>query len=287
MGETVHRKPLPGTKQMKVAITGATGFLGKAVTKKLEAQKISYTTLDRKRYDLLKPKSLKNFVSGKDIIIHLAAVNRGENIELLKVNTLGTLSLLEAVAQYAPNAKIIFSSTFQVYIEESLYGLSKKFAEDLISQYIKKTGLTGIIFKISNIYGPGGRPFYNSVIATLAYLIKNNEPLKINGDGSQKRDFVYVDDVVDAITKAIRTKLKNPLEVIDICSGKEISINEVLGIIRRASGKKIKVKYNRGVKEKPWPTSGKSFDHALKLLNWKPTTPLTKGLKSVITYEKR
>lgn len=267
---------------MKVAITGATGFLGKAVIKKLEAQKISYITLDRKIHDLLNPKSLKDLVSRKDVIIHLAAVNRGENIELLKVNILGTLSLLEATAQYAPNAKIIFSSTFQVYLEESLYGLSKKFAEDLISQYIKKTSLTGMILRISNIYGPGGRPFYNSVIATLAHLIKNDEPLKINGDGSQKRDFVYVDDVADAITRAIGAKLKNPLEIIDICSGKETSINEVLGIITRVSGKKIKVEYNKGVKEKPWPTSGKSFTKAQKLLGWKPQTTLVEGLSQIM-----
>lgn len=270
---------------MKVAITGASGFLGRAVIERLETKKIPHIAFDRKKHDLLNPKSLKKLVSGKDVIIHLAAVNKGENLELVKVNTLGTLSLLEAAAQYAPNAKIIFSSTFQVYLEESLYGLSKKFAEDLISQYIKKTSLTGMILRISNIYGPGGRPFYNSVIATLAHLIKNDEPLKINGDGSQKRDFVYVDDVADAITRAIGAKLKNPLEIIDICSGKETSINEVLGIITRVSGKKIKVEYNKGVKEKPWPTRGKNSDRALRLLVWKPTTSVIKGLGAVMKYK--
>lgn len=270
---------------MKVAITGGMGFLGQAVIRQLKAKKISYTAFDRKKHNLLNPQSLKYLVAGRDVIIHLAAINKGENLELVKVNTLGTLSLLEAAAQYAPNAKIIFSSTFQVYIEESLYGLSKKFAEDLILQYVKKTSLTGIIFRISNIYGPGGRPFYNSVIATLAHLIKNNEPLKINGDGSQKRDFVYVDDVADAIIKAISTKLKNPLEIIDICSGKETSINKILEIIRKASGKKIKVEYNREAREKPWPTRGKNFKQASRLLGWKPITLLAKGLNSVMKHE--
>lgn len=270
---------------MKVAITGAAGFLGRSVAGKFEAKRIPYAALDRKKHNLLEPKSLKSLISGKDIIIHLAAVNRGENTELVKVNTLGTFSLLEAAVQYAPHAKIIFSSTFQVYIKESLYGLSKKFAEDWILQYIKKTDITGIILRISNIYGPGGKPFYNSVIATLAHLIKNNEPLKINGDGSQKRDFVYVNDVADAIVKASSIKLNNPVEIVDICSGKETSINEILELIQKASGKKAKVEYNRGIKEKPWPTRGKDFKQASRLLGWKPVTPLAKGLNSVIKHE--
>lgn len=270
---------------MKVAITGATGFLGRAVTEKFEAKRIPYAVLDRKKHNLLNPRSLKSLISSKDTIIHLAAVNRGENTELVKINTLGTLSLLEAAAQYTPHAKIIFSSTFQVYIKESLYGLSKKFAEDLISQYIKKTSLAGIILRISNIYGPGGKPFYNSVIATLAHLIKSGEPLKINGNGSQKRDFVHVNDVADAIIKAGSVKLKNPLEIIDICSGKEISINGILEVMQRASGKKVKVEYNKEIKEKPWPTRDKNFKQASRLLGWKPITSLEEGLNSVIKHE--
>lgn len=270
---------------MKVAITGGEGFLGRAVIKKLEARNISYTLLNRKKHNLLNSKSLKSLVSGKDVIVHLAAVNRGENFELVKVNTMGTLSLLEAAVQYAPNAKIIFSSTFQVYIDGGLYGLSKRFAEDLISQYTKKTGLTGIILRISNIYGPGGKPFYNSIIATVVHLIKNGESLKINGDGSQRRDFVYVDDVADAIIKAIGIKLKNPMEIIDICSGRETSINKVLEVLRRVSGKKIKVEYNKEVKEKPWPTRGRNFKKSSRLLGWKPITSLGKGLDLVMRYE--
>ena len=267
---------------MSIAITGADGFLGKAVVSRLRAKKIPYSVFDFKKHNLRNPKALKSLVSEKDIIIHLAAGNRGDNIDFCKVNILGTLSLLTAVAEYAPSSKIIFASSFQVYLKDSLYGLSKKIGEDFILHYTKKTNLRGIILRISNIYGTGGKPFYNSVIATIAHLIKKGKVLKINGDGSQKRDYIFVEDVADAIIKAISFSPKNKAEIINICSGKETSINNVLRIIKQVSGKNFKVEYNKDVKEKPWPTSSKTFNKASLLLGWKPKTALSKGLKTVM-----
>lgn len=269
---------------MTIAITGAEGFLGKAVVNCLRAKKIPYTIFDFKKHNLLKPKTLKSLVSDKDIIIHLAAINRGDNIELCKTNILGTISLLEAAAKYAPSSKIIFASTFQVYLKNSLYGLSKKTGEDLIIQYTKKTNLKGIIFRISNIYGPGGKPFYNSVIATFAHLIKTGKELRVNGNGSQKRDYLYVDDVADAIIKAVHYTPKNPAEIFDICSGKETSLNSILKILKEVSGKNFKVEYNKDVKENRWPISNKTFNKATEFLNWKPKMLLSKGLKNVMNF---
>lgn len=266
----------------KIAITGSEGFLGNAITKKLRAQKIPFDSFDFKKHNLFKPESLKSLVLGKDIIIHLAAINRGDDTELIKVNVLGTLNLLSAMSKYSPNSRIILSSSFQVYLKSGLYGLSKKTDEDLIEEYTKKTGLKGMVLRISNIYGPNGKPFYNSVIATFAYLIKNNKPVTINGDGSAKRDFIYVDDVAEAFIGAALKKLKKPFEIMDICSGKAVSLNRVLKILKMASGKNFKVMYNANVKEKAWPTNRKNFKKAKSLLNWKPTTSLEEGLKSVL-----
>lgn len=269
---------------MKVAITGGQGFLGKVVLKKLKAKKISYSILDKKKHDLFDPKTLKNLVQGKDVIIHLAGVSRAENIEIGKTNIIGTLSLLEAISRYAPKARVIFSSSFQVYLKDSLYGLSKKSSEELISHYVNKMGLRATILRISNIYGPGGKPFYNSVIATLNHLIKTGQPLRINGDGSQTRDFIFVEDVADAIVKAVLIKKQKPIEIFDICSGKETALNEVLQLIKELSGKNFEVEYNRKIKETPWPTKGKNFKLAKEILKWQPVTSLRKGLKKLVEH---
>lgn len=267
---------------MKVAITGGDGFLGRVVIKKLKKNKVSVTSFNKKEHNLLKVGSLKNFVAGKDIIIHLAAVNKGENLNLIKTNILGTLCLLEAMAKFAPDARIIFSSSFQVYLNQGIYGISKRTGEDLIIEYTKKSNLKGIILRISNIYGPGGKPFYNSVIATFAHLIKKGMELKINGDGSSKRDFVYVDDVADAIVKSAQKHIKTSFEILDICSGQETTLKEMLDILEKVSCKKFQVMYNTEVKDKPWPTGDKNFTHALHLIGWKPTTTLESGLKKVM-----
>lgn len=268
-------------KTPKIAITGGEGFLGNAIIKKLKAQKIPFDTFDFKKHNLLNPKTLKSLVSGKDTIIHLAAINRGDTMELCKINILGTLSLLEAAIKYAPNSKIIFASSFQIYLNDSIYGLTKKTGEDLILQYTKKSAIRGTVLRLSNIYGPGGKPFYNSVIATFTHLIKNNEQITINGDGSAKRDFIYVQDVAEAFIKAAQTELKQ-FEIIDICSGKEVPLNHILKILKIASGKNIKIVYNKTAKEKPWPTSNKNFKMAKRLLNWEPKINLNEGLTNTL-----
>lgn len=267
---------------MKIALTGADGFIGQAVTKELENKPdIELKVFDLQKYNLLDSESLKDFVENQNIIIHLAGVNRGTNFELVQVNTLGTLSLLEAVAKYAPSARIIFASTFQVYLPQSLYGLSKKFAEDLLTQYGMNHGIKSTILRLSNVYGPGGKPFYNSVIATFAHLIKQGEKLQINGDGSQERDYVYVGDVADAFVKAAFYNQTESTEVVDICTTESSSLNQIIETIEEITDKKVEVVYNKAGKEVPWPTRDKNFERAKKVLGWEPKTLLKEGLAQV------
>lgn len=267
---------------IKVAVTGSEGFLGTAILKKLDKEKITYTPFNLKKNNLFKISTLRKFLTGVDVVIHLAAINRGQDSEMVKVNCLGTQSLLEAMNKYCPNARIIFASSFQVYLKKGLYSLTKKMAEDLIKEYSRKTNLKGTIFRISNIYGPGGKPFYNSVIATFVHLIKQNQSIQINGDGSSKRDFIYVDDVADAFSKAILYQPQKNFEIFDICSAKEVTLNQILNILKVISRKKVEIMYNKSVKEKPWPTSSKNFKIAKKLFDWGPTTTLEIGLKNTI-----
>lgn len=266
----------------KIAITGASGFIGQRVLKQLEKKEgVALRTLDRDKHNLLDQETLKDFVKGQDVIIHLAGVNRTTNYELIQTNTLGTLSILEAMVKYVPKARLVFASTFQVYLNQSLYGLSKKFAEELVKLYGLNHKLKSTILRLSNVYGPCGKPFYNSVVATLAHLIKQGEPLKINGDGSQERDYVYVEDVADAFVTSALSEQEEVTETLDICTDQSTSLNEIIETIREVSGKKVEVVYNEAAKDVPWPTKDKNFDKAKKFLGWEPKTTLKEGLSQI------
>lgn len=265
---------------MKVAVTGDQGFLGKYVIDLLKREDFVITGFDRTKHDLLGPKTLIDFVSGKDVIIHLAAVNRGIEKEIMRVNALGTKNLLEAIKEYAPMTKLIFASTFQVYIKDGVYGNSKKQAEKYINYFSKKYGIKSIILRIANIYGPGCKPYYNSVIATFVHRIKQGEPLVINGDGTQKRDYIYVLDVAKAIAQSISYEPETA-EYFDICSGKEIRLNTIVGYLRELSKKNIEVVYNKRVELYNFGIK-KNYKKAEKVLGWSPTVSLREGLEETL-----
>lgn len=250
---------------MEIGITGYTGFIGSHLYNRLKSHPdFRCHVFDRKKYCLFDIKSMKSFVENKDVIIHLAGANRAPEEELLKVNVLGTLNLMEAIRKYSQtDTRIIFSSSLQVYglrknleyLKESdelkpnnVYGLSKKFAEEIISKYYEWYGIKSLIFRISNVYGEGCKPYYNSVISTFIDLIFKKRKIIINGTGEQARDFIYISDVVDAFLKAIRHHFKG-LEVINICTGKPITINKIVSILRDVTGIPFVVEYKKDVEQ--------------------------------------
>ncbi|HEX8964930.1 MAG TPA: NAD(P)-dependent oxidoreductase [Patescibacteria group bacterium] len=259
---------------MKIAITGSKGFLGQYVIKVLEGNTI--TEFNHEKNSLFSVNSLKDFVTDQDAVIHIAGLNRATDYNLLKTNVLGTAGILEAIKQFNPKIKFIFTSSAQVLDIKNLYGVSKLEAEEIIEWYTKLTEISGIILRISNIYGPKGKPFYNSVIATFAHLIQENKPLQINGDGNQKRDYIFVSDVAEAIKSALYCN--NKFEIFDICSNTQTSLNDIIEISSRLLGKNIAVSYNKEV-----PSLGdahiQSFKRAQEILQWEPKISLEEGLR--------
>lgn len=266
---------------MKVAITGQEGFLGKSLAKELKRRKYLVSTFDRQKNDLEDYKSLKSFLSGVDVVIHLAAKNRDSNFNIFKVNTLGTLNLLEGIKEFSPSARIIFASSFQVYGKVNIYSQSKKSAEELINFFTECSNLKATILRIANIYGPGCKPFYNSVIATFSYLIKNNKEVVINGDGKQLRDYIYVDDVVKAIISSVEYKQQKKIEYFDICTGRLVSLKRIIKIFESAIKRPVKVIYNKEHQNRETITK-KTYSKARTKLRWKPKIKLEEGIKSTI-----
>jgi UDP-glucose 4-epimerase len=275
---------------MRIGVTGASGFIGGHLMNALaELPDATVTPLIRKRKNTPPTLTeLKNFVKDKQLIYHLSGVNRGSEEEILCGNILGTLRLLVAVKTYgSPETRIVFASSSQVYKHgknalkeshatepESLYGVSKKAAEDLI----RLSGLQTIVLRLSNVYGPGCRPNYNSVIATFCDRAVRRLPLRVDGNGKQERDFIYIDDVVRAFLEVGTKTHTTERAVYNISSGRVASLRQVIGNIKRA-GVGVDVEYQNG-------SAGISFgcdpSRFCKVYDWKPRTSLSLGIKHTL-----
>lgn len=281
---------------LKIAITGSNGFLGSHLVNFLVKNKKDFFVFDQKKHSFFEIASLEDFVKNKDIVFHLAGANRDTDFNLFKINALGTMGLLEAMVKFGKKgAKIVFASSFQVYrptsderllnetsmVEpSSVYGISKLVAEGLIQNYCLNKNLKGVILRFSNLYGLGGKPFYNSVISTFLQFVKNDQALIINGSGEQKRDFLSVEDAVLAMQKTIDYNPQN-CEIFNICSGKLFSLNQVVGIIKEVVvDRKIKVDYNKNAEEHPLFLKG-DFQKAKKILSWAPKTDFKNEIKKI------
>ena len=267
-------------KDLHIGITGGTGFLGKHLVKRLKEEGIDYEILDRKKYDPYDLKSLKKFVENKNVIVHLAAQNIGAIDELVKANVLGTACLLEAISKYGSSTKFIFISSVQVYLKDKIYGMTKRFGEEIVKYFDGQEKIDSVILRVTNLYGSGCKPYYNSAITTFIHQAVKGEEIVINGDGKQERDYLYVTDAIDVIIKAITVSSKRVL-YLDICSDSKRSLNDVLDIIRSICKKNIKVRYNKNRIDVPWRFNISS-NKAKKMLKWNPKINLEKGIEITV-----
>jgi UDP-glucose 4-epimerase len=247
-------------------------------------------------HSLFDPESLKPLLKKSRIVYHLAGANRAAPHELMGVNVIGTLNMLEVMRQVADaDGRLVFLSSFQVYRPtpesvmvdesfprepESLYGVSKKMAEELISFY----GLPSIIFRPSNIYGPRCRPYYNSVISTFCDLMVKGKPLTLNGTGEQSRDFIYVSDVVRAMVQVVEYQVSG-VEIFNLCSEKLISLNGVIDTLTDIAGRKSEIVKNAVPQDCRFlrGNSGK----AKREFNWSPEVDLREGLEQTYRWFER
>ncbi|NIQ00716.1 MAG: NAD-dependent epimerase/dehydratase family protein, partial [Nitrospinaceae bacterium] len=117
-----------------------------------------------------------------------------------------------------------------------------KSAEDLI----RLSGFPHCILRLTNVYGPGTRPHYNSVIGTFCDQAVRGRPVTLHGDGRQGRDFIYIDDVVDALIHAGTASATSRAGIFNLSSGKVVSLKQIVTQIRQA-GANLKVEVHPDV----------------------------------------
>lgn len=216
---------------MKIGITGSQGFIGKHLVEALKDKKnLKLSYCDLSDCNLLTPDSLKNFVKNKNIIVHLAAVNRGTNTEVIAGTVVATYNLLLAMEKYQSRAKLIFLSSIQAETETT-YGLSKKLAEIMLEDFSARTKTPVTIFRATNVFGEGCRPFYNSIVATFCYQVVNNQKLTVK-NRNRKINFIYVKDLIKLIVKEIFIKHKKLFYFKRVVPNNQISVSELAKLIK-------------------------------------------------------
>ena len=186
---------------LKIGITGQAGFVGTHLYNTLGLYPDMYERIPFEDAFFQNDDILKEFVKNCDVIVHLAAMNRHNDPEVIYKTNLGLVKqLIASCEQTNSTPHIIFSSSTQEE-RDNLYGKSKKEGRQLFEQWAERhqARFTGLV--IPNVFGPFGNPYYNSVIATFCHQLTHNEIPKIEVDGEIK--LIYIGELVNEIIKAI------------------------------------------------------------------------------------
>jgi len=189
---------------IRIGITGQAGFIGTHLYNTLGLSPDKYQRIPFADEFFSDQAALHDFVSNCDVIVHLAAMNRHPDPEVIYETNIGLVKQLIGALEATGSAPhILFSSSTQEE-RDNLYGRSKREGRGLLSAWAARnnTSFTGLI--IPNVFGPFGRPYYNSVIATFCHQLTHEETPRIDVDGEIK--LIYVAELIKIITDKIDTR---------------------------------------------------------------------------------
>ena len=278
-----------------IIVLGGSGFVGKSLLQKLESKKFKVKVMVNsskiknkfKKFhgDILDKKTFENQIKNGDIIINLVGQYNDHISNFIDLNIKGGLNLLES-CKGKKNIKIILISSIDAYGEnmhyaskekdksspQNNYGLIKLLAEKMYENFANIHGLDVIVLRLSNLYGPNKK---NGLILNILKAIKKNGTISINHNGKQQRDYLFIEDAVDGIIKAIQCRLKK-YNVINISSGKRYRSTEIIKLAQELSHKKLKFKLKKTAPDEKcvWANNFK----AKKLLKFAPKISIKHGL---------
>ena len=331
---------------MNILITGGAGFIGSQIGWRMRQLGHTVTVLDNMSYgkddnlkvdgewvfdrfirdDIRSPRFLQH-CDGVDVVVHLAAIAPLPDCQLNPVvaydnNVIGTLNVLNSCRQ-ANVQKVIFSSTSAIYencqnyplVEDNLenepnliYSMSKRASEMICSSYVDNYNMDIATLRFFNVYGPH-QDFKRKQPPLMGYitkcLIENTEPTFFS-DGHQKRDYVYVDDIINMVELIL---LRNDIagETFNVCTNAAYSVRDIYEIYQTAFGKKLSPNFNDSTKfwdkypqlfEGQHPLSKErlikevdkyslgTYNKAKEVLGWEPQTSLESGIQNCVEYAK-
>lgn len=212
---------------LKIGITGQKGFVGTHLFNTIGLQTEKFERIPFEKSFFKDEQQLDSFVSQCDVIVHLAAMNRHDDQQVIYNTNIDLAKKLVASLQRTNSkAHVLISSSSQEE-RDNLYGKSKKEGRETIATWAKETNATFTGMIIPNVFGPFGKPFYNSVVATFCHQVANGEIPTIDVDGDVK--LIYVGELVSEIIKAIENK-KNEAQLY-VGHTNEIKVSEILALL--------------------------------------------------------
>ncbi len=216
-----------------------------------------------------------------------------EPAEYAATNVEGTVNILEAARDHMP-VKLIFASSSSVYgaanplpfSEDadinrpiSPYAATKVAGEALCHTFHHLYGLPVLCLRLFTVYGPRQRP--DLAINKFVRLMSENRPIPLYGDGSNSRDYTYIDDVVAAVLRALETEFG--FEILNIGSGRPLSLKGLVATLEQVMGTKARVE-QLPAQAGDVPHTFADIGRARRLLGWEPATSLEAGLKSFVEW---
>ena len=302
---------------MKYVVTGGAGFIGSHLTEKLIKQGDVVTVLDNlntgKEKNLETVKEKIKFVKGsildtklleeitKDVdgVFHQAALASVQDSftkpdEYYDVNVNGTENVFKLSKKH--DFKVVYASSSSVYgnptripTKESddknpinPYAETKLKAEELATQY-SKMGVSVIGLRYFNVFGKRQSKEYAGVIKLFLEQIRNELPPKINGNGIQSRDFVHVDDVVNANIMSMNSDVTH--EFFNVGTNSSITVRDLAKTVIESSGLDIEPIFGPGLEGDVDKTIA-NIDLIKQKIGWKPSVMLVDWLKEIISSKK-
>ena len=215
---------------VRVGITGQGGFMGSHLYNFLGTKLEQIKRIDFKRNYFEDESKLQNFVKSCDVIVHIAAMNRCENEQVLYNTNVGLVhKLVNACEETKSIPKIIFSSSTQEEID-NLYGKSKRDGRKCLEAWATNNNgqVTSLI--IPNVFGPFGRPFYNSFIATFSHqIIQGNEPKVVN---DSIVNLIYINELSEAFYNEIIKQNSENIKSYVVPETSSRKVSEILALLK-------------------------------------------------------
>jgi len=211
--------------RIRVGITGQSGFIGYHLYTLLKQRSEEIEIMPFEDDYFSDRGMMEKFVSGCDAIVHLAAMNRGDDKELYTTNIGLVNTLISAMKRKRGKIHLLHASSIQEK-RENPYGRSKKEGDRLFRAWAAESGNRHTTLIIPNVFGAFGKPFYNSVVATFCFQLTHNQTPEIHIDA--ELPLIYVNDLAVEIRNEIIGRNAGGIRTVSVRETAEVKVSEIL-----------------------------------------------------------